>query len=91
LEYVVDRIAWLFRHRDLAGRPKFAEGPPVLRCFFGKLQPASPWAENLMKAFIKDFGDSCQDFLGQKGCGDFQRTLWKNLWMTSTRLLDEID
>jgi tyrosine phenol-lyase len=59
LEYAVDRIAWLFQHRDLVDGLKFVEEPPVLRFFFGKLQPVNPWAENLMKAFIKDFGENC--------------------------------
>ena len=53
LEYAVDRIAWLHQHRDLVDGLKFVEEPPVLRFFFGKLQPVSPWAENLMNAFIK--------------------------------------
>jgi tyrosine phenol-lyase len=59
LEYAVDRIAWLHKHRDLVDGLKFVEEPPVLRFFFGKLQPVSPWAENLMNAFIKDFGENC--------------------------------
>ena len=59
LDYATDRIAWLHSHRDLVGGLKFMEEPPVLRFFFGKLQTVSPWAENLQKAFVKDFGDDC--------------------------------
>ncbi|NMB59959.1 MAG: tryptophanase [Chloroflexi bacterium] len=59
LDYAADRITWLYAHRDLVQGLKFKEEPPVLRFFFGKLQPVSPWADDLMKAFIKDFGDAC--------------------------------
>ncbi len=59
LDYAADRIAWLHNHRDLVGGLKFMEEPPVLRFFFGKLQTVSPWADNLQKAFIKDFGEDC--------------------------------
>jgi tryptophanase len=59
LEYAVDRIAWLYQHRDLVGGLKFVEEPPVLRFFFGRLQPVDAWSENLMNAFVKDFGEAC--------------------------------
>lgn len=57
IEYAVDRIAWLYRHRDLVGGLKFFEEPPVLRFFFGKLQGVNGWAENLAAAFKADFGE----------------------------------
>jgi tyrosine phenol-lyase len=59
LEYAIDRISWLYHHRDLIGGLKFVEEPPVLRFFFGRLKPVDTWAENLMNAFIKDFGEFC--------------------------------
>jgi tryptophanase len=59
LEYAVDRIDWLYQHRDLVGGLKFVEEPPVLRFFFGRLQPVDAWSENLMNAFVKDFGEAC--------------------------------
>jgi tyrosine phenol-lyase len=59
LDYAVDRISWLHAHRELVGGLKFVEEPPVLRFFFGKLQPVNTWAENLANAFIKDFGEAC--------------------------------
>lgn len=59
LDYAADRIAWLHNHRDLVGGLRFVEEPPVLRFFFGRLQPVDGWAENLAKAFINDFGESC--------------------------------
>jgi tyrosine phenol-lyase len=56
LEYVTDRIDWLYRHRDLVKGLKFVEEPPVLRFFFGKLEPLENWASVLGKAFRKEFG-----------------------------------
>ncbi|TKJ33885.1 hypothetical protein CEE39_03105 [bacterium (candidate division B38) B3_B38] len=56
IEYVVDRIHWLYRHRDLVKGLKFVEEPPVLRFFFGKLEPIDNWGEKLGEAFKKEFG-----------------------------------
>ena len=39
IEYAVDRLTWLYKHRDLVGGLKFVEEPKVLRFFFGKLTP----------------------------------------------------
>ena len=57
--YVADRLAWLKAHRDLVGGLKFYEEPPVLRFFTGKLNPVGDWAQKLVAAFKKDFGDGC--------------------------------
>jgi tyrosine phenol-lyase len=59
IEYAVDRISWLYRHRDLIGGLKFVEEPPVLRFFFGKLSPLDDWATRLVAAFQRDFGTDC--------------------------------
>ena len=56
LEYVVDRLNWLYRHRDLIGGLKFIEEPPVLRFFFGKLEALNNWGAKLADGFKKDFG-----------------------------------
>ena len=56
IEYVVDRLAWLHKHRDLVGGLKFVEEPPVLRFFFGRLAPLDDWGKQLAEAFKKDFG-----------------------------------
>jgi tyrosine phenol-lyase len=56
IEYVVDRISWLYKHRDLVKGLKFIEEPPVLRFFFGKLEPLDDWGEKLGEAFKKEFG-----------------------------------
>jgi tyrosine phenol-lyase len=56
IEYAVDRISWLYKHRDLVKGLKFIEEPPVLRFFFGKLEPLDNWGEKLGEAFRKEFG-----------------------------------
>ena len=55
-QYVVDRVTWLYQHRDLVKGLKFVEEPPVLRFFFGKLEPLEDWGRKLAEAFKKDFG-----------------------------------
>ncbi|MFQ6003517.1 MAG: tryptophanase, partial [Candidatus Zixiibacteriota bacterium] len=56
IEYVVDRIKWLHQHRDKVKGLKFVEEPPVLRFFFGKLEPLENWGAKLAGAFKKEFG-----------------------------------
>lgn len=58
VKYAIDRIKWLFDHRELVGGLEFTEEPEILRFFFGKLKPRTDWVEKLVKAFKKDFGDS---------------------------------
>ncbi len=56
IEYAVDRISWLHRHRDLIGGLQFVEEPAVLRFFFGRLSPIGDWMQKLARAFRADFG-----------------------------------
>jgi tyrosine phenol-lyase len=56
IEYVVDRLLWLYKHRDLVKGLKFVEEPKVLRFFFGKLDALDNWAVKLGKAFEAEFG-----------------------------------
>lgn len=56
--YVVDRLSWLYKNRELIGGLKFTYEPPVLRFFMGKLTPVSDWPEKLIAKFKEDFGDS---------------------------------
>lgn len=58
IEYAVDRIAWLYKHRHLVGGLKFVEEPPVLRFFFGKLRALNNWGTKLALAYRKEFGDA---------------------------------
>lgn len=56
IEYAVDRITWLFKHKELIGGLSFIEEPPVLRFFFGKLRAKDNWSSKLALEFEKDFG-----------------------------------
>jgi len=57
IEYAVDRIAWLYRNRELIHGLKFVQEPPVLRFFFGRLAPVDNWGAELAAAFKAEFGE----------------------------------
>lgn len=59
IEYTVDRLAWLYKHRHLVKGLRFVEEPKVLRFFFGKLAPLESWGAGLAQAFQADFGSNC--------------------------------
>ena len=56
-EYVIDRVKWLYDHRDLVGGLRFVHEPKSLRFFTGRLEPVSDWPEKLVAAYIAEFGD----------------------------------
>jgi tryptophanase len=56
--FVIDRVHWLYKNRELVGGLKFVEEPAVLRFFNGKLTPTSDWPQKLIAKFKEDFGDS---------------------------------
>ncbi|MGD0138800.1 MAG: tryptophanase [Tepidisphaeraceae bacterium] len=56
IDYVVDRLKWLYAHRKLVAGLKFVEEPPVLRFFFGRLAALNSWGRKLTEAFEADFG-----------------------------------
>jgi tryptophanase len=56
IEYTVERLTWLYRHRHLVKGLRFVEEPPVLRFFFGRLEALDNWGAELAKAFESDFG-----------------------------------
>lgn len=58
VNFIADRLAWLYENRNLIGGLKFIEEPKVLRFFMGKLEQVSNWQENLVKKFKSDFQDS---------------------------------
>ena len=58
MDYVVDRLDWLLKHRDLVGGLKFVHEPPVLRFFTGKLEALDGWGKRLADAFRADFGSA---------------------------------
>jgi len=58
IEYAAERVAWLYRHRELIGGLRFVEEPPVMRFFFGRLEPiGGDWGQKVVDAFRADFGD----------------------------------
>jgi len=58
IEYVTERLAWLHRHKDLIGGLRFVQEPPVMRFFFGKLEPlGGDWGRKVAEAFTADFGN----------------------------------
>ncbi len=57
VEYVIDRVKWVYDHRELIGGLKFVHEPKTLRFFTGKLEPTSNWPEKLVAEFKKDFGE----------------------------------
>ncbi len=59
IQYAVDRIAWLYEHRDLVKGLRFVEEPPVLRFFFGKMSAVDGWDVDLARAFEERFGAEC--------------------------------
>ena len=56
-EYVIDRVKWLYDHRELIGGLRFVHEPKSLRFFTGRLEAVSDWPEKLVEAYIKDFGE----------------------------------
>ncbi|MCE5301642.1 MAG: hypothetical protein LLF97_00875, partial [Planctomycetaceae bacterium] len=57
MDYVVDRLDWLYQHRNLVGGLRFVEEPPVLRFFIGRLEAIDGWDKRLAEAFRADFGN----------------------------------
>lgn len=58
INYVIDRLEWLYDNRKLIGGLKWTYEPRVLRFFMGKMESATDWPSKLMAKFRKDFGDS---------------------------------
>jgi tryptophanase len=58
IEYAIDRINWLYKHRDLVKGLKFVWEPPVLRFFDGRMEPLGDWGRNLGAAFRKEIGNN---------------------------------
>lgn len=56
-EYVIDRVKWLYDHRDMIGGLRFIHEPKTLRFFTGRLEPVSDWPEKLADAYREEFGE----------------------------------
>jgi tryptophanase len=57
MEYAIDRINWLYKHRNLVKGLKFVFEPPVLRFFDGRLEAIDDWGKDLCTAFKKELGN----------------------------------
>ena len=57
IEYAIDRINWLYKHRSLVKGLKFVFEPPVLRFFDGRMEPLDNWGRTLVDAFKKEMGE----------------------------------
>ncbi len=55
-EYVIDRVKWLYDHRDMVGGLRFVHEPKTLRFFTGILEATSDWPEKLAEAYKAEFG-----------------------------------
>ena len=58
IEYAIDRINWLYKHRNLVKGLKFVWEPPVLRFFDGRLEPIGEWGIALADAYKKEMGNT---------------------------------
>ena len=56
-EYVIDRVKWLYDHRDMIGGLRFVREPKSLRFFTGELEAIGDWPEKIVEAYAKDFGE----------------------------------
>ncbi len=56
-EYVIDRVKWLYDHRDMIGGLRFVHEPKTLRFFTGILEAVSDWPEKLAEAYKAEFGE----------------------------------
>ena len=57
IEYVVDRLNWLSKNKELIKGLKWVSEPPVLRFFLGGLEVLDNWSRKLCDAFKKEFGE----------------------------------
>ena len=58
VNYVIDRLDWLYQNRHLIEGFEWEEEPEILRFFYGRLRPTTPWIDTLVAKFREDFGDS---------------------------------
>ncbi len=56
-EYVIDRVKWLFDHRELVGGLRVCTRTGYPGFFTGVLEPTSHWPEKLAAAYRADFGE----------------------------------
>jgi len=57
LDYIVDRLVWLWEHRDMVKGLKWVYEPPVMRFFEGTFTDADNWGETLAGALERELGE----------------------------------
>lgn len=57
VEYVIDRVKWVYDHREMIGGLRFTHEPKTLRFFTGLCESIGDWPEKLAAEFAKTFGD----------------------------------
>ncbi len=57
VEYVIDRVKWVYDHREMVEGLRFVHEPKTLRFFTGILEPVSDWPKKLVEAYIAEFGE----------------------------------
>lgn len=62
-EYVIDRVKWLYDHRELISGLRFVHEPKTLRFFTGRLEPVSDWPKKLLAAYIAEFGEEKERYI----------------------------
>ncbi|MEZ0290425.1 MAG: tryptophanase [Sulfolobales archaeon] len=56
-DYVIDRVSWLYEHRDLIKGLKWVYEPPILRFFLGRLEDIEGWGERLVETYKRELGE----------------------------------
>ncbi|MCC6016136.1 MAG: tryptophanase [Desulfurococcaceae archaeon] len=56
-DYLIDRVLWLYEHRDIVEGLRWIYEPPVLRFFLGRLEDIGNWGEKLVEVYKKELGD----------------------------------
>lgn len=57
VDYLVDRLTWLYEHRDIVEGLRWVYEPPVLRFFLGRLEDIGNWGEKLVEVYKKELGE----------------------------------
>ena len=55
-DYVIDRVLWLYEHRDVVKGLRWVYEPPILRFFLGRLDDIDGWGESLVKVYESELG-----------------------------------
>ncbi|MEM1628137.1 MAG: tryptophanase [Desulfurococcaceae archaeon] len=57
VDYLVDRLIWLYEHKEIIKGLKWIYEPPVLRFFEGILEDVGNWGNKLAEIYVKELGD----------------------------------